>query len=199
MTDIAIAVAWTIASYLLGMVTFGDYVARAAGVDIRSIGTGNPGAANIYREIGPKYGVIVFALDVAKGAVVTAPLLALDLPEWAAIAAAFAVVLGHIFPVIGVRSGGTGMATAIGTTVGLAPFGLLAGVPAALLVLAVMRNAGFAGGMLFLATAVLAWAWRQEVIGALGVLAIGVLVLAKARIQYGSLRSRKNQDEGGER
>ena len=194
MTDIAIITVWTIASYMLGMVSFGDIVARIAGVDIRSVGTRNPGAANIYREIGPKFGVAVFALDVAKGAVATAPLLALDLPPWAPLAAAIAVVLGHIFPAIGKRAGGTGMATAIGTTAGLAPFGLLAGVPAALVVLAVTRNAGFTGGLLFLATALLAWLARQEVIGALGVLAVGAVVLAKARIQYGSFSRRDSQD-----
>ena len=186
MTDIAIIVGWTIASYLLGTVSFGDIVARIAGVDIRSVGTKNPGAANIYREIGPRYGVAVFALDVAKGAVATAPLLALGLPPWAPLAAAFAVVLGHIFPVFGIRSGGTGMATAIGTTAGLAPFGLLAGVPAALVVLATARNAGFTGGVLFLTTAMLAGIVAQNVIGALGVLGIGAVVFAKARLQYGS-------------
>ena len=71
MTNILIVAVWTIASYLLGTVSFGDLVARAAGVDIRALGTKNPGAANIYREIGPKYGIAVFALDVAKGAVAT--------------------------------------------------------------------------------------------------------------------------------
>ena len=192
MTHIAIIAVWTIASYLLGTTPFGDIVARIAGVDIRSVGTKNPGAANVYREIGPKHGVAVFALDVAKGAVATAPLLALDLPSWAPLPAAFAVVLGHIFPVFGKRSGGTGMATAMGTTVGLAPFGLLAGVPAALIVLAITRNAGFTGGLLFLATALLAWVARDEVVGPLGVLAIGILVLAKARLQYGSLRRRES-------
>ena len=186
MTNILIVAVWTIASYLLGTVSFGDLVARAAGVDIRALGTKNPGAANIYREIGPKYGIAVFALDVVKGAVATAPLLALGLPSWAPLAAALAVVLGHIFPVFENKSGGTGMATAIGTTAGLAPFGLLAGVPAALVILAITRNAGLTGGVLFLATALLAGLVAPNVVGALGVLGIGAVVLGKARIQYGS-------------
>ena len=192
MADIAIIAVWTIASYLLGTVPFGDIVARVAGVDIRAVGTKNPGAANVYREIGPKYGIAVFALDVAKGAVATAPMLLIGGHEWAPLPPAFAVVLGHIFPVIGNRSGGTGMATAIGTTVGLAPFGLLAGVPAALILLAITRNTGLTGGLLFVATALLAWLALDEVIGPLGVLAIGIVVLAKARIQYGSLRRRES-------
>ncbi len=193
MTDIAIIAAWTIASYLLGMAPLGDIVARIAGVDIRAVGTKNPGAANVYREIGPKYGIAVFALDVAKGAVATTPMLLIGSHEWAPLTAAFAVVLGHIFPVIGNRSGGTGMATAIGTTAGLAPFGLLAGVPAALILLAITRNTGLTGGLLFVATALLAWLLAlDKVIGPLGVLAIGIVVLAKARIQYGSLRRRES-------
>ena len=196
MADILIVVALTIASYLLGTVSFGDIVARIAGVDIRAHGTKNPGAANIYREIGPKYGIAVFALDVAKGAIATAPLLALDLPSWAPLAAALAVVLGHIFPVFEKKSGGTGMATAIGTTAGLAPFGLLAGVPAALVVLALTRNAGFTGGVLFLATALLAGLVAQNVIGALGVLGVGAVVLGKARIQYGSFSRPDSQASG---
>ena len=193
MTDILIVVAWTIASYLLGTVSFGDLVARIAGVDIRSVGTNNPGAANIYRQIGPKYGIAVFALDVAKGAVATAPLLALDIYSWAPLAAAFAVVLGHIFPVFAIKSGGTGMATAIGTTAGLAPFGLLAGVPAALVTLAITRNSGLTGGVLILVTALLAGLVAQNVVGALGVLGIGAVVLGKARIQYGSFARRGSQ------
>ena len=85
------------------------------------------------------------------------------------------------------------MATAIGTTAGLAPFGLLAGIPAALILLAITRNAGFTGALLFLATALLAWVVRDEVIGPLGVLGIGAVVLGKARLQYGSLRRREIQ------
>jgi glycerol-3-phosphate acyltransferase PlsY len=185
MADILIVIVWTIASYLLGTVSFGDLVARVAGVDIRSQGTRNPGAANIYREIGPKYGIAVFALDVAKGAVATAPLLLIDSLEWASLPAALAVVLGHIFPVFEKKSGGTGMATAIGTTAGLAPFGLLAGVPAALVILAITRNAGLTGCVLFLVTALLAGLVAQNVVEVLGVLGIGAVVLGKARIQYG--------------
>ena len=96
-----------------------------------------------------------------------------------------AVVLGHIFPVFEKKSGGTGMATAIGTTAGLAPFGLLAGVPAALVILAITRNAGLTGCVLFLVTALLAGLVAQNVVGVLGVLGIGAVVLGKARIQYG--------------
>lgn len=187
MTDIAIIAVWTIASYLLGTVSFGDIVGRVAGVDIRSVGTKNPGAANFYREVGPKYGIAVFALDIAKGVIATAPLLAVDgLPVWTPIVAAFAVTLGHIFPVIGKRSGGTGMATAIGASAGLAPFGILVGLPLGLVILAVLRNPGLAGGGFFVGTALLIGLSQQDWANAIAVVAVGAVVLVKAKIQYGS-------------
>ena len=187
MTDIAIIAVWTIASYLLGTVSFGDIVARIAGVDIRSVGTKNPGAANFYREVGPKYGIAVFALDIAKGVIATAPLLAVDwLPVWTPLVAAFAVILGHIFPVIGKRSGGTGMATAIGASAGLAPFGILVGLPLGLVILAVLRNPGLAGGGFFVGTALLIGLSQQDWTKAIAVVAVGAVVLVKAKIQYGS-------------
>ncbi len=187
MTDIAIIAVWTIASYLLGMVSFGDIVARIAGVDIRSVGTKNPGAANFYREVGPKYGIAVFALDIAKGVIATAPLLAIDgLPVWTPIVAVFAVILGHIFPVLGKRSGGTGMATAIGASAGLAPFGILVGLPLGLVILAVLRNPGLAGGGFFVGTALLIGLSQQDWTNAIAVVAVGAVVLVKAKIQYGS-------------
>ena len=55
-------VLWACAAYLLGSVSFGDIVARLAGFPIRDTGTGNPGAANVFREMGPKYAVAVMAL-----------------------------------------------------------------------------------------------------------------------------------------
>ena len=47
---------WAIGAYVLGSISIGDIVARAKGVNIRALGTGNPGAANIIREIGKRYG-----------------------------------------------------------------------------------------------------------------------------------------------
>ena len=186
MIDIAIAIVWIIASYLLGTVSFGDLVARAAGVDIRALGTKNPGAANFYREVGPRYGIAVFAIDIAKGIIATAPLLLVDgLPTWTPIVAAFAVVLGHIFPVLGKRSGGTGMATAIGASAGLAPFGILVGLPLGLLILAILRNPGLAGGGFFVGTALLVGLAQQDWTNAIAIVAVGAVVLVKAKIQYG--------------
>lgn len=185
MNEIVIVAVWSVISYLIGTISVGDIVARAAGVDIRTRGTKNPGAANIYRELGPKYGVIVFVLDIAKGILMTVPLLLLGLPAWARLAAAVAVVLGHIFPVFTSRAGGTGMSTAIGSIAGLAPLGAAVGAPIGMLILLVARNAGYTGAVFFAVTALCAWLFAGDIVSALGVLFVAAIVLIKSRVQYG--------------
>ena len=188
MQETLVAAAWTLAVFLLGGVPVGDLVSRLAGVDIRERGTGNPGAANVYRELGAKYGVLVFLLDVAKGVIASAPLMALGWTEWGAYAAAYAVVVGHMFPLFGSRPGGTGMATAVGAAAGLAPAGLLAGAPLGLVLLAVLRNAGYSGGAVFVGMAALALVWQRDVVTALATLGLGGVTLIKSWFQYGGIR-----------
>jgi glycerol-3-phosphate acyltransferase PlsY len=112
--------------YLLGSIPFGLLLTRAAGLgDIRQIGSGNIGATNVLRTGNKKLAVVTLTLDLAKG--VAAVLIgALWGPE-PALAAAGAVVIGHMFPVwLGFR-GGKGVATALGVLLALAwPVALLA-------------------------------------------------------------------------
>ena len=54
-------------SYLLGAVPFGFLIARARGVDIRTVGSGNIGATNVFRCLGKKWGILTFVCDVLKG------------------------------------------------------------------------------------------------------------------------------------
>jgi glycerol-3-phosphate acyltransferase PlsY len=184
MNDLTIIVIWAIVSYLVGTISVGDLVARTASVDIRTRGTKNPGAANIYRELGPKYGIAVFFLDITKGALATVPLLVMGTPTWGRLVVAVAVVLGHQFPMFSKQPGGTGMATAIGTTVGLAPFGVLGGAPAAILMLLISKNSGYTGAVLFIVTALFVGLFRQDLVGALGVVGIAAIAFVKARFQY---------------
>ncbi|MEX2242816.1 MAG: glycerol-3-phosphate acyltransferase, partial [Fimbriimonadaceae bacterium] len=55
-------------SYVLGSVPFGVLVARLHGIDLMAVGSGNTGATNVTRALGWKLGLVVFVLDVAKGA-----------------------------------------------------------------------------------------------------------------------------------
>ncbi|MBA3848676.1 MAG: acyl-phosphate glycerol 3-phosphate acyltransferase [Opitutus sp.] len=133
-----------VAGYLLGALPFGYLVARAHGVDIFKVGSGNPGATNVKRVLGEKFGAkgrragnLVFALDALKGAVAT------GWPLWFRHSSAInetyfpsessvpwhvlpligvvAAVLGHSFSVFTRFKGGKGVATAAGGLVVLLP------------------------------------------------------------------------------
>jgi glycerol-3-phosphate acyltransferase PlsY len=108
-------------SYLAGAIPFGYLIARWRGVDILKQGSGNIGATNVGRVLGRPFGILVFLLDFAKGAVPA--LLAkgwsttheLELPpDSLAVAAAVAAFLGHLYPIYLRFRGGKGVATATG-------------------------------------------------------------------------------------
>lgn len=115
-------------SYLLGSVPAGYMVARARGVDLRRVGSGNVGATNVMRALGKPMGLAVFAFDFLKG-YLPAALGALWLVDgghipWdrdlVAVSLGMAAVMGHVFPVwLGFR-GGKGVATSAGFCAGLA-------------------------------------------------------------------------------
>ena len=107
-----------VGGYLLGTLPSAIIVARAKGVDITTFGSGNPGASNVARAIGWRYGSIVFALDAAKGAIPA--LLLLGHRPSASICGAVAIV-GHIFPATRGFKGGKGIATGAGVLLVLHP------------------------------------------------------------------------------
>lgn len=120
--------------YLAGSVPFAFLLARHAGVDVRVVGSGNVGAANVLRTTGAWRGVAVMALDVAKG--VAAVLIAHGTAGGGAAAATgAAAVVGHIYPVWLRFHGGKGVAVAAGVFCVLAP--LATGVAASFFVVTV--------------------------------------------------------------
>jgi acyl-phosphate glycerol 3-phosphate acyltransferase len=145
MTTPALLAAVAVASYLVGAVPFGYLVARARGVDILRQGSGNIGATNVGRVLGRWWGVAVFVLDFAKGAVPVAVarfLLARpeDVPaDTLPVLAGVAAFLGHLFPVyLGFR-GGKGVATGAGVLALLVPLLTLAVLAAWAVVLLTTR------------------------------------------------------------
>jgi len=107
-----------VGGYLLGTLPSAIIVARAKGVDITSFGSGNPGASNVARAIGWRYGSIVFLLDAAKGAI---PAVLLIGHRPSAYICGAAAIVGHIFPVTRGFKGGKGIATGAGVLLVLHP------------------------------------------------------------------------------
>ena len=175
---------WTLGAYLLGSVSVGHLVGRAAGVDITALGTGNPGAANVFREVGPVFGVMALVLDATKGAAVTVPLYLLALPLWAALLATSALLAAHFYPIVLRFPSGTGMAAGMGATFGVLPFGALVAAPAAALAIGVTRSSGHSGGLFFGVTVLVGGLVHRDPWGAVIVLLIGLAISVRAWFQY---------------
>lgn len=130
-----------IAAYFLGSIPFGLILARLfAGEDVRKSGSGNIGATNVARVVGPLAGVLTLLLDLAKGsaAVLLAERLSNESAEWMMVAA-FAALVGHCFPVWLKFKGGKGVATAAGVFLVLSPWACLLAVVLFLLVVIFWR------------------------------------------------------------
>lgn len=115
-------------AYFVGAIPFGVIIARIGGIDILREGSGNPGATNVWRVKGWKYGLPVFLLDVLKGAgpgvaaryLITEPVGPIH-PQLAWFLVGLAAVVGHsLSPFIGFK-GGKGIATSLGAGLAAAP------------------------------------------------------------------------------
>ncbi|MFM7672761.1 MAG: glycerol-3-phosphate 1-O-acyltransferase PlsY [Bacteroidota bacterium] len=136
-----------ILAYLIGSVPTSVWVSRRFfDMDIRNYGSGNPGATNTYRVLGPKWGTTVLLLDMMKGMV--AVQLAWLLPEYVEsewrldnlmTCLGLAAVLGHIFPIWADFKGGKGVATLFGMILGISPWTAVSCVGVFLLVLYLTR------------------------------------------------------------
>ncbi len=107
--------------YLVGSIPFAFLLSRQRGIDLRRTGSGNIGASNVLRTSGVRAAVVAMILDGVKGtiAVLVAQLLAAG--PIAAVIAAFASVVGHVYPIWLRFRGGKGVATAAGAFAVLAP------------------------------------------------------------------------------
>jgi glycerol-3-phosphate acyltransferase PlsY len=115
-----------LAGYVLGSIPWGYWLPRLlAGVDIRQVGSGNTGAANVWRTVGFKIALAVGVLDIAKGAAAAGRGLRVD-GELAGLLAGIGATVGHWRPLfMGFRRGGKIVATTGGVALALAPLAAL--------------------------------------------------------------------------
>jgi glycerol-3-phosphate acyltransferase PlsY len=134
-------------AYLIGSIPSSVWVSEYFfKIDIRDYGSGNAGATNTYRVLGPKWGTIVMVTDMVKG--IVAVKLALLLPAYAAdeinlqnlqTGLGLAAVVGHIYPIWADFRGGKGVATLFGLVLGISPWTALSCVGVFMLVLYLTR------------------------------------------------------------
>jgi acyl phosphate:glycerol-3-phosphate acyltransferase len=174
------------AAYLLGSIPFGLLLAKLfGGGDVRKAGSGNIGATNVTRVAGPLAGILTLALDTAKGtaAVWLAGRVTNDSATWMMIGA-FAVLVGHCFPVWLKCKGGKGVATALGVFLALSPLAAVSALLLFIICVAYWRYVSLGSVAAAAAMPLLIyflWAPRHAppIIVDLGTLAIAALVIYK--------------------
>lgn len=127
MEQTGLIIALASCGYLLGAVPFGVVISKAMGLpDPRTVGSKNVGFTNVLRVSGKKAGILTLIGDMGKGWVMGFAASQLLQDEWAILLVTLAPFLGHLFsPFLGFK-GGKGVATALGSVLGVAPFiGLL--------------------------------------------------------------------------
>lgn len=125
--------AGALAAYLMGSIPFGFLIGKARGIDLRTQGSGNIGATNVFRCVGKGWGLLALLLDALKGwipAFLFPMALAEGAPNWCGLLFGTAAVAGHNWPVWLKFKGGKGVATSAGMLLGVAPgaVGLALGV-----------------------------------------------------------------------
>ena len=192
MPDFILISCWLLVCYLLGTLALGDFMSQYKGIDIRSFGTMNPGATNIYRALGLKYGISIFILDVSKGLLATlVPIFLFDYDIHVSSLAMFSLMAGHILKSPWGKTGGTGMATTMGACCGILPLGALISLPPSFLVLLVTKNTTYSGIFAFLFAIISGWLVQGNLIQVLSVLVAAGAVLLKYRVQYNNVSEEK--------
>ena len=139
--SIAISIA---VGYILGSIPTAYLITRARGVNILETGNGNPGAANVFRTVSKRLGVLVLVADVLKGFLAIVAANGLGVVPEAAPAAGAAALVGQWYPVFLRFRGGAGLASAVGAGLGLALLPGLLAFLLGLLALLIIRSTGYA-------------------------------------------------------
>ena len=176
-----------LAGYVVGSVSFAVLIARAHGVDIFKLGSGNPGATNVLRNLGKKSGYACFLLDAFKG--VAGALIGLGLARYGdsgysadlfAIFGLAGAILGHSYSLFLGFRGGKGVATSIGGLLVIMPWVILLGVAVWLLVFYTTRYVSLASILLGLSLPISA-IWFASRPGQVLCLVLAILLVVRHR------------------
>ncbi len=177
-----------VAAYLLGSIPTGYLVARARGIDIRTVGSGNIGATNVFRMVGKTAGVFALVVDGLKGyaactwlcdwvlAILVGPTANMELYR---ILAGIAAVLGHNFTCWLKFKGGKGIATSAGVYFALAPLAAGVALGTWIIVFALGRYVSVASIAAAVALPAAVWLTPNSLILRIVTTALGLLAIYK--------------------
>jgi glycerol-3-phosphate acyltransferase PlsY len=181
-----------VVGYFLGAIPFGVLIARANGVDIMKVGSGNIGATNVIRGLGKGWGITVFVLDMLKGTIpallarwtISEPIAGID-PQAVWFLCGLAAVVGHAkSPFLRFR-GGKGVSTAMGAGLGAIPLVALAAFTLFAILLATIRYMSVASVVAVSAAPVFAYLIPNQspaIVPILLILAVVVTLLHRKNI-----------------
>ena len=123
MVNIPLLSLWLLGAYLIGGIPFGFLIGKLRGIDVRTVGSKNIGATNVFRTVGKKWGLLAFFCDVMKGLVPTlvAKMLYAETTPVMPILVGITCVVGHMLTPYMKFKGGKGVATAFGALIALMP------------------------------------------------------------------------------
>jgi len=166
-------------AYLLGTFPSAEIVARRRGIDITTAGSGNPGASNTFRVLGWRSGVVVFALDAAKGAIAAGVGLLVADGHVGAYVLGIAAIIGHTFPITRHFKGGRGVATGAGVLLVIFPLLTLGSAAVWFVIVRVTHKASLASILVVIcfpiAVALAGHPWGDVTV----IAAVAVLVVAR--------------------
>ena len=168
-------------AYLIGSVPFGYLIGRMRGVDVRTVGSKNIGATNVYRTVGKAWGFLAFFCDFAKGFLPTFAATRLFGDGNLPVCVGLACVIGHTLTVFMRFRGGKGVATAFGMMMALIPVPALIAFAVFVLTVWISHYISLGSMLAAAALAVLVWVFPclplMRAIAAL----IAVFVIVKHR------------------
>lgn len=184
-----IEAALLIAGYFVGAIPVGYLIARAHGIDIFKVGSGNVGATNIKRALGMGWALAVFILDVAKGAIpALAGRLLLDSQPWAMTVGA-AAILGHCLSPFLHFKGGKGISTTLGVALATAPLVALSAFGLWIVLLAITRYVSIASLVAVPSGLLFSWIYRESAVLYVFYGAVSLFVYVRHRGNFIRLRN----------
>ena len=163
----------------MGSVPIAYLVARSRGVDVFQVGTGNPGAANVFRMVGRGAGVAVVLGDAGKSVIPVAVAQWAGASWWVALAVGVTAMAGHWYPVFLRFRGGAGLAPSIGAGYALMTVPGLVATPVALVALYISKSAVVAAVTWYALVLVSALLLGQSLFLVLAVTGLPLLALAR--------------------
>ena len=112
---------WAVGAYLVGSIPFGFLIGKLRGKDIRTLGSKNIGATNVYRTVGKPWGILAFLCDFLKGFLPTLAAQKFGNADWLPLMVGILTVAGHMWTCFMKFKGGKGIATGFGMLVALTP------------------------------------------------------------------------------